>query len=80
MRLAAFVHLDLELRMSRLESFDEAVERRRLGAGEEGQERPRLREQTRDDLERDLGEVVSARDRLAVREAEPVAAPDRAGR
>src|SRR6187397_1134581 len=36
-RLAAFVDLDVELRMSRLESFHEPVERRRLGAGEEGQ-------------------------------------------
>ena len=74
MRLAAFVHLDVELRMSRLEPFDEPVERRRLGAGEEGQETTRLREQTGDDLERDFGEVVSACDRLAVRETQPVAA------
>ena len=35
MRLAAFVHLDLELRMSGREPFDEPVERRRLGAGEQ---------------------------------------------
>src|SRR5438046_2150799 len=37
-RLAAFVHLEVEPRMSRLESFDEPVERRRLGAGEKGQD------------------------------------------
>src|SRR6476661_4996173 len=75
-RLAAFVDLDIELRMSRLEPFDEPVQRRRLGTGEEGQESTRLREQTGDDLERDFGEVVSACDWLALGETEPVAAPD----
>src|SRR3954451_16009467 len=59
-RLAAFVDLDSELGMRRLEPFDEPVERRRLGAGEEGQDRPGLRHQVRDDLQRDLGEVAAA--------------------
>jgi hypothetical protein len=48
-RLAAFVHLYLELWMSGREPFDEPVERRRLGAGEQGQKRARLREQAADD-------------------------------
>src|SRR2546421_2533895 len=53
-RLAAFVHLDVEPRMSRLESFDEPVERRRLGVGEEGQHRPRLRYQGLADPDSDV--------------------------
>src|SRR5215471_11648166 len=38
-RLPALVHFDLEPRMSRRQPFDEPVERRLLGTGEEGQER-----------------------------------------
>src|SRR4051794_10735661 len=76
-RLPAFVHFDLELGVRRSEPFDEAIERRRLGAGEEGQERARLPDEARDELEGDVGKVVSARDRLAVGETEPVATPDR---
>src|SRR5262249_61632317 len=49
-RLPALVHFDLEPGMSRGEPFDEPVERRRLGAGEESQEHPRLRDQVPDDL------------------------------
>ena len=43
--------------------FDEAVERRRLGACEQREDDARLREQTSDDGQRDVAEVVSARDR-----------------
>src|SRR3954447_22857758 len=53
-RLPTLVHLDLELRMSRREPFDEPVEWLRLGTGEEGQERARLLEETLDELEGDL--------------------------
>src|SRR3954451_17710034 len=59
-RLSALVHLELELRMSHGEPLDDPVERRRLGAGEEGQERPRVRNQAGDDLGCDVREVVSA--------------------
>src|SRR4051794_15719198 len=75
--LPAFVHFDLELGMRRSEPFDEAVERRRLGAGQKRQERARFRQKAQDQLEGDVGKVVSARDRLAVGETEPVATPDR---
>src|SRR5947208_3148498 len=75
-RLAPLVHLDLELRMGRGDSLDEPVDGRWLGAGEEGQERARLREQAVHDAERDLGELVSAHDGLAVHETEPLALPD----
>ena len=77
MRLASLVHLDLELRMGRGDSLEQPVERRRLGAAKEGQERARLCEQAGDDAERDVGEVVSARNRLAVGQAEPLRPPDR---
>src|SRR5437764_1989260 len=68
-RLPALVHLDLELRVRRPEPFHEAVEWRWLGAGQQRQERARLCDEVRDELGGDVGEVVSAHDRLAVREA-----------
>src|SRR6478752_4126833 len=58
-RLAAFVDLHVELRMSRLESFDEAVERRRLGSCEEGQNRAWLVYKVLDHLEGNVAEVVA---------------------
>jgi hypothetical protein len=76
-RLASLVHLDLELRMGRGESLDEPVARRWLGSREEGQERARLREQAVDDTEGDRGELVSAHNRIAVDETEPLAFADR---
>src|SRR3954447_8768607 len=60
-RLAAVVYLDLELRVRRLQPVDEAVGRRRLGAGRERQEPARLCDEPRDELEGDSGEVLSAR-------------------
>src|SRR5947208_14213517 len=76
-RLPALVHLDLELRVRRPEPFHEAVEWRRLGAGQQRQERARVRKEARNELAGDVGKIVAAHDRLAVREAEPVATPDR---
>src|SRR3954471_8556790 len=76
-RLSALIHLDLELGVRRSEPFHEAVEWLRLGAGQKRQQRARLRDQAHDELEGDVRKVVSARDRLAVGETEPVATPDR---
>src|SRR5205823_11142517 len=76
-RLPAFVHLDLKLRVPRSDSFDEAVEWRWLRAGQQRQERARIRKEARNELAGDVGKIVAAHDRLAVREAEPVATPDR---
>src|SRR5215471_13982845 len=59
-RLPAVVHLDLEVGVRRPDPFDDAVERRRLGTGQERQEPARLREEPHHDVERDLGEIVSA--------------------
>src|SRR5439155_18800945 len=57
-RLPALVHLDLELRVRRSDSFDEAVERRRLGAGQQGQDPARLRDRSE---ERRVGKECRSR-------------------
>src|SRR5213078_2723014 len=51
---------DLELRVRRSDSFDEAVDWRRLGAGQQGQDPARLRDEARDELAGDVGKVVAA--------------------
>src|SRR5579871_1827088 len=76
-RLAALVHLDLEAGMRGGDPVDETVEWRWLGAGEEREERARLRQEMLDHREGHVDEVVAAGHRIAVREAEPFAVPNR---
>src|SRR5262249_39284345 len=76
-RLPALVHLDLDLGVGGGDSLEEAVELGRLCARQEREERARLAEEMLDHGERDSDEVVTTRDRVAVREAEPLAVRDR---
>src|SRR5689334_5449670 len=59
-RLAARLHLDLEIGMALANAPEEAVELGRAGAGEEGEDAARLAQEALDDGVRDLVELGAA--------------------
>src|SRR5829696_212347 len=69
-RLAAFVHLDLELRVCRLEVLAEAVRALRSVPDQHGENVRPLAEQSLDDLPGDRVEQGAARHRLAFDKSE----------
>ena len=77
MRLSALVHLELELGMRRCELLEEGVERGSVVAGEQRQQPARLGQKIREHGMHDLVERLAARDRLAVRQPEPLALANR---
>ena len=75
--LTALLDVDLDVGMFAFQMLQEAVELGAVAADEHRQEAARLGEQACDDCLRHGGEVITTRDRLPFREAEPVALRDR---
>src|SRR5919201_4779192 len=76
-RLAAVVHVELELRVLRRHLVEEAVERRRVLAAQDGEHVARLGEEVLEQRASHLGEALAGGDGGAIEEREVVALPNR---